>query len=297
MGEVTGEGRTVLFVSHNLTRGAEPLPARGPLSGGSVETEGSAEEVLNAYVRGVQATAGTDLVDRHDRDGDGRLRFTSLHFESDGEVTETPVTGRDVDIVLGYESSGSKPLSNVNFSISVLTYLDEVMLYLHSETAGEALRPAPGRRRGPGHRAALPASGRAVQAQPLGRYRRRAARLGPGRRGDDGLPGRLLRDRPRAADEPPLRARRPRLGGQPRGRRPGRGDRHGRKAAVVRALANRAWRPVHLFFFRLGRRLSAGVDWVAPRAAERLFRRGTQLAYLPFRGERMPLPIRSPSTV
>lgn len=58
----------------------------------------------------------------------------------------------------------------------------------------------------------------------------------------------------------------------------------------MRALANRLWRPVHLFFFRLGRTLSAGLDWMAPRAAERLFRRGTRLAYLPFRGERMPLP-------
>jgi lipopolysaccharide transport system ATP-binding protein len=143
MEEVAHEGRTVLFVSHNLSAVRSLCQRAVLLSGGSVEAEGTAESVLNAYVQGVQADAGIDLADRSDRQGNGRLRFTSIHFESEGVVAESPVTGKDFQIVLGYETADGTPLRNVNFSAPVLTYLDEVMLYLHSETAGKVFDELP----------------------------------------------------------------------------------------------------------------------------------------------------------
>ena len=58
----------------------------------------------------------------------------------------------------------------------------------------------------------------------------------------------------------------------------------------MRALANRVVRAAYLAVFRLKRRTSGALDAVAPRAAEGLFRGGTRLAFVPFRGERNPLP-------
>lgn len=143
--EAADEGRTVLFVSHNLTS-VQALCERGILlSGGRTVAHGTTEEVIGEYVRSVKTSAATNLADRKDRTGDGRLRFTSIHFESGGEIIDTPITGQDLEVVLGYETADGKPLKHVNFQAPILTNLDVVMIHLHSESSGAIFSEIPGR--------------------------------------------------------------------------------------------------------------------------------------------------------
>jgi lipopolysaccharide transport system ATP-binding protein len=143
MEEVAEEGRTVLFVSHNLSAVQSLCNRAILLAQGKVVSEGTAEAVIGDYVRQVQATAGVPLADRSDREGDGRLQFTSVRFESGDRTVESPVTGEDFEVVVGYETADGKPMRNVNFAFPVLTQLDEVMIYLHSETAGVLFEELP----------------------------------------------------------------------------------------------------------------------------------------------------------
>ncbi len=85
MEEVTRQGRTVLFVSHNM--GAlRRLCTRGLwLDAGGVRQSGSAGECVDAYVASVESAAREetgcfDLAARTDRHGDRRVQMTRIRF-------------------------------------------------------------------------------------------------------------------------------------------------------------------------------------------------------------------------
>src|SRR5436305_9843015 len=71
MGDVANEGRTVLFVSHNM--GAIQTVCRRVvlLSHGKVQLVGSVPEVVAEYLKVNDSADGVLLADRRDRVGDG----------------------------------------------------------------------------------------------------------------------------------------------------------------------------------------------------------------------------------
>jgi lipopolysaccharide transport system ATP-binding protein len=69
MSEVAQEGRTVIFVSHNLSI-IQALCQRGVLlEAGRAISDAPVEEAVSEYLRGLERAAGADLLDRTDRDG------------------------------------------------------------------------------------------------------------------------------------------------------------------------------------------------------------------------------------
>jgi len=144
MEAVAGEGRTVLFVSHNLTAVSNLCPRSMMLDSGRKVTEGPTPEVLETYVRSVVKETGTSLTERADRQGDGRLRFTEVAFEAGGRVVDSPATGEDFEVLLRYETADGRPLRNVSFAIQVLTLLGEVIVHFYTRTAGVPIPEAPG---------------------------------------------------------------------------------------------------------------------------------------------------------
>jgi lipopolysaccharide transport system ATP-binding protein len=135
METVAREGRTVLFVSHNLTAVQSLCNRAMLLSRGRKVTEGPAAAVIDEYVRSVGTTAAVSLTERQDREGSGRLRFEFVSFESDSNHVDMPVSGRDTEIVLGYSTNG-QGARNVSFSITVYTLLGSVILQLQSDLTG-----------------------------------------------------------------------------------------------------------------------------------------------------------------
>jgi lipopolysaccharide transport system ATP-binding protein len=143
MEQVAGEGRTVLFVSHNLTAVQNLCPRSMLLSRGAKVAEGPTREVVETYISSVREDMKSDLGERTDRQGSGRFRFTSIAFESQGAAVDLPVTGEDLEVVLSYESSGSRGMRDPTFAISFTTTLGELMLSCQSHVAGAELREAP----------------------------------------------------------------------------------------------------------------------------------------------------------
>ena len=72
------DGRTVLFVSHqvNLVRTLCSRLIR--IEAGTVKVDGPTEEVLDGYLREVEARAGTDLETRIHRSGRARVRIAGI---------------------------------------------------------------------------------------------------------------------------------------------------------------------------------------------------------------------------
>ena len=144
MEQVSREGRTVLFVSHNLTAVRNLCSRAMLLEGGRVKSLGDTDDVISEYARGVRSTAGTPLDDRTDRKGRGDLRFTEISFESSGEPTDSPITGEEMEILLRYGTPDGKPLRTVSFGVLILTHLNELMLHLSSPVAGISFSEIPG---------------------------------------------------------------------------------------------------------------------------------------------------------
>jgi lipopolysaccharide transport system ATP-binding protein len=71
MGEVANEGRTVLFVSHNLAIIRALCPRAVLLDHGGVVADGPVDGVLGQYLRALERSASTDLVERTDRNPRG----------------------------------------------------------------------------------------------------------------------------------------------------------------------------------------------------------------------------------
>jgi lipopolysaccharide transport system ATP-binding protein len=145
MEAVAGEGRTVLFVSHNLAAVAKLCPRAMLLSRGRKVSEGATSDVIEDYVATARRDGGARLVDRPDRAGTGRLRFVEFGLaDAKGSTFDSPRTGEDFDFVLRYETVDGRPLRRATFGISVYTILGELMLNLQSDATGAPFGELPG---------------------------------------------------------------------------------------------------------------------------------------------------------
>jgi lipopolysaccharide transport system ATP-binding protein len=145
MEQVAGEGRTVLFVSHNLTAVRKLCPRSMLLSHGRKVLEGPTADVISEYVSSVQAEAATSVAAREDREGTGRFRFQSVSLESAEGPIDMPVTGEEVEIVLEYESPDGRPIRNAIFAVGIYTLFGTLILQCQSDVAGASFKELPPR--------------------------------------------------------------------------------------------------------------------------------------------------------
>ncbi len=102
MGEVAGEGRTVLFVSHNLAAVRALCTEALLLRDGQISLRGSPTEVINQYLLRDEIS-GKDLSASTQREGDGSVRFTAAKIlDHTGQVTETVLSGEEMTVELQY---------------------------------------------------------------------------------------------------------------------------------------------------------------------------------------------------
>ncbi len=124
MSDVAGEGRTVLFVSHNLAAVRDLCSRALLLEQGAVLIDASPDEVIETYRARASARAELPLADRADRGGNGRIRFTRLEVRA-GEPPSGdlhPVTGQPVEFALSYVTPSRDALTRV---VVALTFVDE----------------------------------------------------------------------------------------------------------------------------------------------------------------------------
>ncbi len=140
------EGRTIVFISHNLGAVRNLCDRAMLLSRGEMRAIGGVGEVIKEYVGEVERDLPRSLRERENRDGSGELRFVEMRLEREGHVIDSPTSGEDVDIVLNYETERDKPFRTVNFGITVFSLEDSTpLLNLSSETVGAVFRDLPPR--------------------------------------------------------------------------------------------------------------------------------------------------------
>ncbi len=149
MGEVARSGRTVLFVSHNMTA-VRALCTRGLLiDGGRIVADGPVETAVESYLSLFAAGAGeADLSAYANRQYSGDLRFTRFYLEDEhGRRAEAGQTGRPLSLVVEYESAAPLTGRAVHASIAVNGALGDRICTLISHIAQGELGDLPQRGR------------------------------------------------------------------------------------------------------------------------------------------------------
>lgn len=119
MQDVAADGRTVLFVSHDLAA-VEKLCSRAILlEGGRCRADGPTKETIEHYQAAIVESASIDLDTRKDRRGEGLVRFSRIQI-LDEHSREAGVffSGKPLRVRMHYRASGTKPLENCRVSLT-----------------------------------------------------------------------------------------------------------------------------------------------------------------------------------
>jgi lipopolysaccharide transport system ATP-binding protein len=130
MEEVAGEGRTVLFVSHNMTTIQSLCERAYLLDGGRLVEEGPAREVVRSYLQVMSSTVNVPLDEREDRGGDGSVRLCALRVE-DADGHPSIRVGSRLRVTLSYR--GDRPLRNARLWVSIYDITRAGMYLLDSD--------------------------------------------------------------------------------------------------------------------------------------------------------------------
>ena len=140
MQQVAGEGRTILFVSHQM-EAIQSLCSRAIwLNAGSVKMDGLPEGVVRAYLADTLGAANrTSLQDRTDRSGEGRCRFAHLTINPDHAgivATGGPLVFRMALAAReGFDSGGAKPI----LRLALRDQTDRLIAFLSNELTNQEL--------------------------------------------------------------------------------------------------------------------------------------------------------------
>jgi lipopolysaccharide transport system ATP-binding protein len=132
MGEVASEGRTVIFVSHNLAVIRALCPRAVLLERGRVVADGQVTDVIDRYLRTLERSASIDLRQREDRDPRGwqHLNISSVEVRSaDSALPGLVVSGGPMTITVGVTES--RP--GMECRLTIVNGLGEPVTTLNSE--------------------------------------------------------------------------------------------------------------------------------------------------------------------
>lgn len=118
------EGRTVLFVSHNMAA-VDKLCQHGVvLDRGQLKYIGSQTEAITQYLTGLSGNT-TSLRERTDRQGSGEVRVTGIEFRDvNGNVIDAASCGQDIDVYLYFEASYDSRNYSLSVGLTFKTQLD-----------------------------------------------------------------------------------------------------------------------------------------------------------------------------
>jgi lipopolysaccharide transport system ATP-binding protein len=135
------DGRTVLFVSHNMAA-VENLCSRALLlCDGALALSADANEVLRAYAALADSSMEKKAADRADRSGDGRLRVSEFSIRCRGKRCSIVPSGETLELAIEYHASA--PLQNVDVQIGFFSSLGQRIAWLSNELAGTHLEQLP----------------------------------------------------------------------------------------------------------------------------------------------------------
>lgn len=139
MSNVAKEGRTVLFVSHNMAAIENLCNKCILLYVGKIRRFGLTSEVISYYLENILSRVVAEPISqRKDRSGSGIIKFVDFYIEdSNGHHVNTVQSGKDAYFVFNYESSSNEELKNVDVGFGIFSSDGQLLFVLYSSYLGQ----------------------------------------------------------------------------------------------------------------------------------------------------------------
>lgn len=129
------QGRTVIFVSHNMAAVMELCNKCILIENGRIAYSGGPVEVVKKYLNR-KDNFSSNLKDFKDREGNGRIRFLSLNlFDNHHEHVDFAICGQDINIVINFEVKYKEVLPPLHFSIKFVDSDDKPIFHVSNSVA------------------------------------------------------------------------------------------------------------------------------------------------------------------
>lgn len=120
MKDVSGEGRTVLFVSHNMAAIQSLCDHAIYLKQGQVQKIGSVDTVLSEYLKAGSEIQQINLADRTDREGNGEIQFQLVELKDENDcLLQAFQCGRAGKICIQFDRKNNSSLKNLHIALGV----------------------------------------------------------------------------------------------------------------------------------------------------------------------------------
>lgn len=142
MGDVAKQGRTVLFVSHNMGAISSICEKGIVLDAGRILFAGSITDAVSLYLDQFAPSQLNEMSisRRQDRTGTGEIRLTHFYLESErGERLEAARNGETANLVFRYVTRAADGARNVDFHIALYTESGELLVQLGTRFTGQRL--------------------------------------------------------------------------------------------------------------------------------------------------------------
>jgi lipopolysaccharide transport system ATP-binding protein len=144
MKDVVRDGRTVLFVSHNMPAVLNLCGRALLLERGRVVVDGETDVVVSRYLRQLRDNEGVSVSERTDREGNQVLRFVDIEFLDDrGLPVRRVQCGQHVTFALRYEGQDGRALRNIRAGITIHGRFDENLFNCANDISGFPLDLVP----------------------------------------------------------------------------------------------------------------------------------------------------------
>ena len=140
-----GQGRTVLFVSHNMGAVKSLCTKAISLKSGIVDYEGEATETINNYMRShYKFSLFEDLEQVSNRKGNQKVIFSSLIIENEqGFIVNKILTGSNVTLVFKLKINDIS-VEDIDLGFSFHNSYDDIITYLYSSFQKFKIHPGTG---------------------------------------------------------------------------------------------------------------------------------------------------------
>jgi lipopolysaccharide transport system ATP-binding protein len=140
MRDVATEGRTVLFVSHNMAAVSALCTRAMVLNQGKIEFPlGSVSAAVQKYLAQINEITKERLASRTDRQGEGRIRITHFAvFDGEGEELGYLASGQEIEFRIYYEGVEGVDLKSITAAIGITSQAGSFVAILSNQMATEA---------------------------------------------------------------------------------------------------------------------------------------------------------------
>jgi lipopolysaccharide transport system ATP-binding protein len=144
MEDVGKEGRTVLFVSHQMSA-IQNLCGRAIwLSHGALADDNKTGSVIDKYLLNSLNQEKDSLLERKDRKGSGHIRFADVVFQdSEGNNLKCLQSGNDFKCIIHFRNLVNQDLTNFHVAMGIDSQLGDRIALLSSEITNNDLSRVP----------------------------------------------------------------------------------------------------------------------------------------------------------